>query len=192
MASAAAWLLGLLAFASVSTPLWQPGQSMVIVTAVGILGGLVMAAVVAAVTGAALLRLVPQLPAAEDDGPAWTAGQGHAPRTAAGAVTSVVQPPRAVVVCTDGSAGGHQGVRWAVAAGVHVEKMIVRDRPTAFLIMLSHRAQLLVLGRSRRGGVLGMIAGSPAEALLRATHCPVLVVPAGPPRRTWLPTAGYG
>jgi hypothetical protein len=79
LASAAAWLLGLLAFASVSTPLWRPGQPVVIVAAVGILGGVVMAAVVAAVTGAAVLRLVSQLPAAEDDGsvtPAW-AGSGH-------------------------------------------------------------------------------------------------------------------
>ena len=44
-----------------------------------------------------------------------------------------------------------------------------------------------------RGALLGLIAGSPADALLRAAHCPVMVVPApGPPRTTWLPSDAHG
>jgi nucleotide-binding universal stress UspA family protein len=71
---------------------------------------------------------------------------------------------------------------------VRIEKMVVQDRATELLLALSRRAQLLVLGRSGRGALLGLIAGSPADALLRAAKCPVLVVPdAGQPRRTWLP-----
>lgn len=49
--TAAAWLAGLGAFAAVTSPLWGPGQSVVEVAAVGVLGGLVMAACMAAVTG---------------------------------------------------------------------------------------------------------------------------------------------
>jgi nucleotide-binding universal stress UspA family protein len=78
---------------------------------------------------------------------------------------------------------------WAVIhPDVRTERMVVQDRPSAFLLALSYRAQLLVLGRSTRGALLGLIADSPADALLRSARCPVLVVPAsGPPRRTWLP-----
>jgi nucleotide-binding universal stress UspA family protein len=76
---------------------------------------------------------------------------------------------------------------------VHAEAIVVQDRPTEFLLALSHRARLLVLGRSQRGALLGLIAGSPAGDLLRATRCPVLVVPAtGPPRSTWLPAGTHG
>jgi LPS O-antigen subunit length determinant protein (WzzB/FepE family) len=42
----------------VSTPLWQPGQSAALVVAIGLLGGLLVAATVAALTDLALLRLV--------------------------------------------------------------------------------------------------------------------------------------
>lgn len=52
--SAVAWVAGLTAFTAVTTPLWQPGQSAPLVVLIGVLGGLVMAAVVAAVTGAFL------------------------------------------------------------------------------------------------------------------------------------------
>jgi hypothetical protein len=57
-ATAAAWLAGLVAFLAVTTPLWQEGQPAAVLVAIGALGGLVMAAVVAAVTGLALVRLV--------------------------------------------------------------------------------------------------------------------------------------
>ena len=56
--TAVAWLAGLAAFFAVTTPLWAPGQAVVLVVASGLLGGLVMAATVAAVTGLAALRLV--------------------------------------------------------------------------------------------------------------------------------------
>ncbi|SHK74641.1 hypothetical protein SAMN05443637_111107 [Pseudonocardia thermophila] len=56
-ATAAAWVAGLLAFATVTGPLWQSGQPGPLVAAIGALGGLVMAAVVAALTGWAATRL---------------------------------------------------------------------------------------------------------------------------------------
>lgn len=52
-ANALAWGAGLLVFAAVTTPLWQPGRPPVLVALIGALGGLLMAAV----TGAALTRL---------------------------------------------------------------------------------------------------------------------------------------
>jgi uncharacterized integral membrane protein len=55
--TAGAWVVGLLAFTAVSSPLWQPGQPAALVAAIGALGGLVMAATVAAVTGLVLVRL---------------------------------------------------------------------------------------------------------------------------------------
>ena len=57
-ASAAAWLLGLLAFLAVTSPLWRPGEPTGVVIAIGILGGLVMAVVVAVVTGVAIVHLL--------------------------------------------------------------------------------------------------------------------------------------
>jgi hypothetical protein len=57
-ATAAAWAVGLLAFLAVATPLWQDGEAPLIVLAIGVLGGLAMAAVVAALTGWAAVRLV--------------------------------------------------------------------------------------------------------------------------------------
>lgn len=56
--TAVAWIAGLAAFTAVATPLWHPGQSTPLIVAIGILGGLVMAAVVAAVTGAFLTRVL--------------------------------------------------------------------------------------------------------------------------------------
>jgi hypothetical protein len=56
--TAAAWAAGLGAFIAVTTPLWQPHQPIALVAAIGLLGGLVMAATVAAITGAALPHLL--------------------------------------------------------------------------------------------------------------------------------------
>ena len=56
--TAAAWAAGLLAFTAVAPPLWQPGQPVLLAVAIGLLGGLVMATVVAAITGWAVLRLM--------------------------------------------------------------------------------------------------------------------------------------
>jgi nucleotide-binding universal stress UspA family protein len=69
-----------------------------------------------------------------------------------------------------------------------VKTMVVKDRAADFLLALSSRARLLVLGRATRGALLAGIAGWPVNDLLRAADCPVLVVPGeGPPRTTWLP-----
>jgi hypothetical protein len=57
-ATAVAWLAGLAGFAAVSTPLWRPDQPWPLTAAVGVLAGAVMAAVMAAVTGVALVRLL--------------------------------------------------------------------------------------------------------------------------------------
>jgi nucleotide-binding universal stress UspA family protein len=71
---------------------------------------------------------------------------------------------------------------------VSVRSVAVQDGAADLLVALSHRARLLVLGRSTRGAWLGGIATSPMTALLEAARCPVLVVPfEGPPRATWLP-----
>lgn len=56
--TAAAWAAGLGAFTAVAPPLWQPHQSIALVAAIGVLGGLAMAATVAAITGAALPHLL--------------------------------------------------------------------------------------------------------------------------------------
>ncbi|MEU8239002.1 hypothetical protein AB0C07_12200 [Actinoplanes missouriensis] len=54
--SAAAWLAGLAVFLLFSTPLWQPGQALPIVVAIGLAGALLMAATMAAITGHAVRR----------------------------------------------------------------------------------------------------------------------------------------
>jgi len=56
--TAGAWAAGLLGFTAVATPLWKPGQPILVVVAIGTLGGLTMAATVAAITGVAAVRLV--------------------------------------------------------------------------------------------------------------------------------------
>ncbi len=83
--TAAGWLAGLAVFTAFTAPLWQPGQAPALVAAIGVLGGLVMALSMAAVTGRGavlLLRGTTGAPVARagagapdhgDDGPApWT------------------------------------------------------------------------------------------------------------------------
>ncbi|WP_245664051.1 hypothetical protein [Nocardia arthritidis] len=57
-ATAAAWLAGLTAFTAFTTPLWQPGQATALVAVIGVFGGLLMAAAMAAVSGLFLVRLL--------------------------------------------------------------------------------------------------------------------------------------
>src|SRR3546814_18107106 len=57
-ASALAWAVGLTALGVVAFPLWQPGQGTALVVAIGLLGGLAMAASMSLTTGLALLRLL--------------------------------------------------------------------------------------------------------------------------------------
>lgn len=66
-ATAAGWLGGLAAFFALTSPLWQPGQPFGLVVLIGIAGGLVMATVMAAVTGwflVAILAVTSAAPAA--------------------------------------------------------------------------------------------------------------------------------
>jgi hypothetical protein len=67
-ATALAWLAGLAGFMAVSTPLWRPGQSWPVVVAVAVLAGTLMAAVLAAISGAALARMLAGHPVPEPDG----------------------------------------------------------------------------------------------------------------------------
>lgn len=55
--TAAAWTFGLIVFTAVATPLWQPGQPLLLIAAIGLLGGVLMAGTVAALTGLAVVRL---------------------------------------------------------------------------------------------------------------------------------------
>jgi hypothetical protein len=55
--TAAAWTFGLIVFTAVTTPLWQPGQPVLLIAAIGLLGGLLMAGTVAALTGVAIVRM---------------------------------------------------------------------------------------------------------------------------------------
>lgn len=57
-ATAAAWLAGLTVFTAFTSPLWQPGQSATLIALIGLVGGLLMAAAMAAVSGLFLVRLL--------------------------------------------------------------------------------------------------------------------------------------
>lgn len=56
--TAGAWAAGLAAFAAVTSPLWMPGQSTTVVVAIGLVGGLTMAACMAAITAAGIEHLI--------------------------------------------------------------------------------------------------------------------------------------
>jgi Ca2+-transporting ATPase len=56
--TSAGWLAGMAVLLGVATPLWHPGQDVVLVAAIGALGGVGMAATMAAVTGWGLVRLL--------------------------------------------------------------------------------------------------------------------------------------
>ncbi|MFG1991046.1 hypothetical protein ACGFJ7_13845 [Actinoplanes sp. NPDC048988] len=57
--TALAWLIGLGVFLGFATPLWQPGQPLALIVAIGAGGGLLMAAATSAITGLALWRRLP-------------------------------------------------------------------------------------------------------------------------------------
>jgi hypothetical protein len=60
--TSAGWLAGLAVFLGVAPPLWHAGQDLVLVAAIGVLGGVGMAATMAAVTGWGLVRLLRAAP----------------------------------------------------------------------------------------------------------------------------------
>ena len=59
---------------------------------------------------------------------------------------------------------------------VHVDRVVVRDRPRHHLLRWSGRARLLVVGSRGRGGVAAMLLGSTSRALVQHARCPVMVV----------------
>ncbi|MFF0533324.1 hypothetical protein ACFYT3_33775 [Nocardia amikacinitolerans] len=66
-ATALAWLAGLTVFTAVTTPLWQPGQPFGLTVAIGVIGGLGMAATMATVTGTFLVWLLRAQPHTTED-----------------------------------------------------------------------------------------------------------------------------
>ena len=56
--TAAAWIVGLSVFLAFATPLWHPGQPMVVTVLIGLVAGLLMAVSTSIVTGYAVRRLV--------------------------------------------------------------------------------------------------------------------------------------
>ncbi|MBH0781738.1 hypothetical protein [Nocardia bovistercoris] len=74
LATALAWAGGLAAFTAFTTPLWQPGQPYAVVVLIGVVGGVLMAAVMAAITGWFLVRLLSPSPEG-DERPAETGPQ---------------------------------------------------------------------------------------------------------------------
>jgi hypothetical protein len=69
VATGVAWLVGLAVFLGFTMPLWQPGQPLALTVAIGLAGGLLMAATSSAVTGLALLRLLDNWWTGTTDGP---------------------------------------------------------------------------------------------------------------------------
>lgn len=59
VATAAAWTVGLSVFLGFAMSLWRPGQPLALIVAIGVAGGLLMAATTSAITGFALRRLLP-------------------------------------------------------------------------------------------------------------------------------------
>ncbi|WNV84765.1 universal stress protein [Umezawaea sp. Da 62-37] len=59
---------------------------------------------------------------------------------------------------------------------VHVDRLVLRDRPVRALLRLAETAQLLVVGSRGRGGFGGMLLGSTSQALVYHASCPLAVV----------------
>ncbi|WP_258802314.1 hypothetical protein [Pseudarthrobacter sp. NS4] len=59
--SAGAWAAGLAVFIAASTPLWQPGQDLWLVAAIGIAAAVLMAVTMAAVSGLVMVQLLKRL-----------------------------------------------------------------------------------------------------------------------------------
>ncbi|MGX1161233.1 nucleotide-binding universal stress UspA family protein [Arthrobacter sp. SLBN-100] len=58
----------------------------------------------------------------------------------------------------------------------HLSTTVRTGSPAKVLVEESKSAQLLVVGRRGRGGLLGQLMGSVSSACVAHAHCPVLVV----------------
>jgi nucleotide-binding universal stress UspA family protein len=58
---------------------------------------------------------------------------------------------------------------------VHVQQIVMDDRPTTHLLNISEKAQLVVVGSHGRGGFAGMALGSVSTAVAHASRTPVIV-----------------
>jgi nucleotide-binding universal stress UspA family protein len=58
---------------------------------------------------------------------------------------------------------------------VHVQQVVMDDRPTTHLLRLSETAQLVVVGSHGRGGFAGMALGSVSTAMAHTSRTPVIV-----------------
>ncbi|HEX6344447.1 universal stress protein [Umezawaea sp.] len=65
---------------------------------------------------------------------------------------------------------------------VHVDRLVVRDRPVRALLRLARDARLLVVGSRGHGGFAGMLLGSTSQALVYHAPCPLAVVRPDPRR----------
>jgi nucleotide-binding universal stress UspA family protein len=59
---------------------------------------------------------------------------------------------------------------------VRVERLLFCDKPSQWLLKVSERAQLVVVGSRGRGGFPGMLLGSVSSAVAQAAKVPVIVV----------------
>jgi len=59
---------------------------------------------------------------------------------------------------------------------VHIERLILCDKPSRWLVQESKRAQLVVVGSHGRGGFAGMLLGSVSCAVAQSVAVPVIVV----------------
>ena len=62
---------------------------------------------------------------------------------------------------------------------VHVQRLLVCDKPAHWLLEHSKHAQLVVVGSRGRGGFLGMLLGSVSSAIAHSASIPVIVVRTG-------------
>ena len=62
---------------------------------------------------------------------------------------------------------------------VHVQRLLVCDKPVHWLLEHSKHAQLVVVGSRGRGGFPGMLLGSVSSAIAHSASIPVIVVRTG-------------